>query len=164
MNIYISSDTHFGHDKMIELCGRPIGFENLIVKGFKVLQPDDLLIHLGDICIGKDAERHEQYIQPIKCKKILCKGNHDQKSNSWYLSHGWDFVCDSFADVYFGKRIVFSHIPQRYMGQFDINIHGHFHNSDFREQELAHLVSRYHKLLAIENTNYKLVNLKDFIN
>lgn len=163
MNIFLTTDTHFSHDKMIEYCGRPEGFENLIVKGFQVLRPDDLLIHLGDICIGKDSEQHARYIQPIVCKKILVKGNHDKKSNSWYLSHGWDFVCDSFSDNLFGKRILFSHRPHEDIGEFDINIHGHFHNAEFRkaEVEFEFPLTEKHRLIALEYTSYKLVNLKD---
>jgi len=161
---------------MVEYCGRPENFETLIWKELFRLKTEDILIHLGDICIGKDDEIH-QNIRQISCKKILVKGNHDRKSNNWYLEHGWDFVCDKFQDTYFGKKIMFSHVPAVDDGEFDINIHGHFHNTLHRllegkyvvdgekernERDLKVLTPK-HKLLAIEYTDYKPVSLENFL-
>ena len=104
---------------------------------------------------------HEKYIKPLKCKKWLVLGNHDHKSNHWYLNNGWDWVGRQFKWKYGGKYILFSHIPQPDDRWFDINIHGHFHNSDHRKRELE-LVAIYtnkHYLLAIENINYQPVLL-----
>lgn len=50
--IYIITDTHFNHSAMIPYCGRPENFDELIWKGLDQLKDDDILIHLGDICIG----------------------------------------------------------------------------------------------------------------
>jgi calcineurin-like phosphoesterase family protein len=152
---------------MVEYCGRPdnhtelIG-NNLLNFGFT---KQHMLIHLGDVCIGHDDEAHEKYIKPLPCKKILVTGNHDKKSNTWYLNHGWDFVCHEFRDKYYGKKIVFSHKPVVWDGEYDLNAHGHFHNTDHRSQEpeLYAIRNRYQKLFAIEYTNYKPVALEDFI-
>lgn len=160
-NIYIISDTHFNHtDKMIEYCGRPENYNELIWKNLKQLKDDDILIHLGDVCIGKDREVHKK-LQEFKFKKILVRGNHDKKSNSWYLNNGWDFVCEEFKDTLFGKNILFSHMPKVWDGVYDLNIHGHFHNSDHRRQEpeLFKIKNGYQKLFALEYTNYKPINL-----
>jgi len=178
MKIYLTTDTHFSHDKMVEYCGRQNNFNELIWKGFNVITDKDILIHLGDFCIGNDVENHRHLSDLLKCKKILVKGNHDRKSDNWYLEHGWDFVCYKFQNNFFGKRILFSHIPSKDDGEFDINIHGHFHNNLHRllegkfvvdgekernQEDLLKLTNK-HKLLAIENTNYKPVLLEKFIN
>lgn len=176
MNIYLTTDTHFNHEKMIDYCGRPDNFEELIFKGLKEMQCCDLLIHLGDICIGKDLETHNKLKEILKCKRILVKGNHDKKSNSWYLENGWDFVCNEFKDKLFGKDILFSHEPN-ITGDYDLNIHGHLHNNlhrllrkefinDTEEERNIHFLyklTKKNKLLAIENTNYKPINLQSFI-
>lgn len=165
MSIYLITDTHFNHkEAMCNWCGRPDNYEDLIFKSFLQLKENDILIHLGDICIGGDEYWHEK-LSGIKCKKWLIKGNHDRKSNTWYLNHGWDFVCDQFRDKYFGKLIMFSHKPVVWDGEYDINIHGHFHNSDHRrnEPELMAIKNGYQKLLAVEYTEYKIVSLEKFI-
>jgi calcineurin-like phosphoesterase family protein len=98
-------------------------------------------------------------------KKWLVKGNHDEKTNHWYLNHGWDFVCDHFSDVYFGKRILFSHEPQAYdINLYDVNIHGHLHdNSRHGRPEDFCINGRICKLVAIEYTNYQPVTLESSI-
>jgi len=163
--IYLISDTHFGHDAMIQYCGRPKGFEELLWKGMQILQEDDILIHLGDICIGKNADWHAKYIEPLPCKKILVRGNHDKKSDKWYLEHGWDFVCNQFKNKMYGKKIVFSHMPVVWDGDYEMNVHGHFHNSDHRrhEPELLAVKNGYQKLIAVEWTEYKPVLLKHVV-
>jgi calcineurin-like phosphoesterase family protein len=164
--IFIISDTHLGHDKMVEYCGRPENHSELILDNlFKNLKDGDTLIHLGDFCIGNDEEWHNKFWAhlPGYVKTVLAKGNHDRQSNSWYLNHGWDFVCEQFQDVYFGKRIVFSHKPVP-NGDWDYNLHGHFHNNQHRsEPELLKIYTKKHKLFSIEDTKYKPVLLDTII-
>ena len=175
---YLISDTHFGHTKMIEYCGRPEGFEEILLKEIAKLDPTDTLIHLGDVCIGNDEEWHAR-LEECECCKILVRGNHDKKSNKWYYEHGWTFVCRQFKDKFFGKNILFSHAPKAIDSECDMNIHGHFHNAlprllkgewkvdgekERNEQDLLNIMSGKHKLIACEYTNYKPVLLKHIIN
>lgn len=165
MKTFIITDTHFNHQKLVELCGRPQNHTELI--GGNLLKMNfteqDILIHLGDVCIGRDAEAHDKYIKPLKCKKWLVLGNHDRKSRNWYLNHGWDWVGYQFSDSFFGKKILFSHIPLSNWESngFDFNIHGHFHNND-HHPELRNTDGK-HLLLAIENTFYKPILLETFL-
>jgi calcineurin-like phosphoesterase family protein len=166
MKIYLTTDTHFGHHKMMEYCNRPEGFEEIILNNLSKIKPD-VLIHLGDFSLcGKDEYWNQRFMDIVKCKKWLIRGNHDKKTNQWYLEHGWDMVCEQFRDNYFGKIIMFSHKPVVWDGDYDINIHGHMHNSDHRQSEpqLSLIKNGYQKLLAIENIDYKPVNLEYFIN
>lgn len=166
--IFLVSDTHFNHNKLIEYCDRPVNFEDRILKGLKILCEDDILIHLGDFCIGKDDKWHREYLKCSNAKKnILVRGNHDSKSDSWYYERGWDFICKTFTAKYFGKKILFSHIPKMRLthGNYDINIHGHFHNANHRRRELKLrlLKNKRQKLLALEHTNYQPVLLETFL-
>ena len=81
MNYWILPDTHFGHGDMEDWCHRPKGFENKILKALGIcLKPDDVLIHLGDICW--DFSWHPK-LMAIPCKKWLVLGNHDGKSMTY---------------------------------------------------------------------------------
>jgi len=162
------TDSHLGHRNLEKYCNRPVLFERLIIKNLcKQLQKDDILIHLGDICFGNDGTWHKELTilkAKLELKLWLCRGNHDHKSNNWYLGHGWDFVCDDFSLTFEKKKILFSHKPVLDCG-YDLNIHGHFHNSDksHHEQELIEVKNSKQYLVAQEYTNYKPILLKSII-
>jgi len=176
--IWVISDTHFGHDKMVQYCGRPENHSDLILLNLNFLTVGDILIHLGDICIGDDKEWNLKLrLLTQGCKKILCRGNHDKKSDSWYISNGWDFVCHSFNWVYNKRLITFSHLPQNIK---NLNIHGHYHNAlnrllkkDFvvdgeeernkKDFDLKYYDKNIHKLVSLENLNYKPILLDNLI-
>ena len=165
MNIWLITDTHFGHDMLIKY-GRPDDFTQRIFKNIEVIKTGDMVIHLGDFCIGKDEHWHNAWFSILPdVKRILVRGNHDGKSNSWYLDHGWHFICDSFSLKAFGKKIMFSHYPLAWDGYYDINIHGHFHDTDHRrlEPQFMKIANGYQKLLALEKTNYQPILLKTFL-
>ena len=164
MKTYITTDTHFNHEAIKEYCGRPDNYEQLIQNSLKNLKPNHMLIHLGDIAWHKDKAIHEKYIMPLKCKKILVIGNHDSKSYNWYMRHGWDFVCDSFTMEKHGLTIVFTHEPKAWDGYFDVNIHGHLHNSQHHlENELKGIYRHGQYLVCIEDLKYKLKPLDEIL-
>jgi calcineurin-like phosphoesterase family protein len=167
MNYWIISDTHFGHERMKEFCGRPDGFEYKILNNInQCLKSDDVLIHLGDICIGNDVKWVKQFtsINLGIFRTWLINGNHDKNSYKWYLNHGFDFVSESIILDIYGKKILFSHMPQKDIG-YDINIHGHFHNSDHRrhEPELVAIKNNKQFLVAMEYNSYMPCNLKTIV-
>lgn len=163
MKYWIITDTHFNHKQLIEY-GRPKDFEEKI-KAYLIflIKPEDVLIHLGDVCIGKDADSNQWFKAFLKCRTILVKGNHDNKSHNWYMNNGWDIACDRFDMKYGGKKIAFTHMPVGWDGYFDMNIHGHLHDTNSKRNAEFDL-NGYNKLLALEHTNYQPVNLTKFIN
>lgn len=168
MKFWLTTDTHLGHQKLIDLGVRKPGYDEDIMEGLNQLKPGDTLIHLGDFCMGNDAIWHKAFMDFMDHKQVkrwLVKGNHDRKSITWYLDHGWDFVAHDFTLNYHGKRILFSHIPQKLAREstWDFNVHGHFHNNDHRHAELPFDLTPYHKLLAIENTHMQPVTLESFL-
>ena len=130
MKYWITTDTHFGHEKIKEFCGRPDCFENKILVNFsKMVNHEDVFIHLGDVCWGQDDMWHRKIELSMRgTKRWLIKGNHDKRTNSWYYERGWCFVGESILLKMFGKRILLSHKPQP-CGNYDINVHGHLHNT-----------------------------------
>lgn len=166
MRYWLTTDLHFNHKRMHEAFGRPTDFEIQIEYKWNInINADDTVICLGDVCMGNDERVHRDYIQQLAGKKILVRGNHDKKSDAWYLAHGWDFVCDAFTLNKFGFYTLFTHKPKPDLGQFDINIHGHFHNSahHMQEPELKGIRTARHRLLALEYTNYAPVLLESFL-
>lgn len=178
--LWIITDTHLGHDNIVKYCNRPENHSELILEGLKEIKEGDTLIHLGDFCIGKDVFWHEEFFKRIpNVKRILILGNHDKQSKNWYLRNGWDFVCEEFSNNYFGKYITFSHLPL--LSVQNINIHGHYHNNLKRLLEQKYVVEgekerndkdfaleKYnptlHRLLSIEDENYKPILLEEFLN
>jgi len=163
---WITTDTHIYHEKIKEFCNRPDNFNERILRSYRTnIKPDDVLIHLGDVAFYKEKQAHEVFYKPLRCKKILVRGNHDKNSNSFYLAHGWDFVCTSFKDNYFGKNILFSHKPRPWDGVYDYNLHGHFHNIPIEswEPELTANLTHRSVLISLEEVNYELINLEALI-
>jgi len=123
-----------------------------------------VLIHLGDICIGKDEENNKWFRDNTGLKTILIKGNHDQKTNTFYNKY-WSTVCDCFVLEYHDKMILFSHKPMPRIDGIDYNIHGHLHTMkrDDRLNEYPWYDTNYNKLVSMEELNYKIINLSNFL-
>jgi calcineurin-like phosphoesterase family protein len=103
MEYWIITDTHFGHDNIIKYCGRPPEYSKMILKNISdTVNQGEVLVHLGDFCIGNDVYWHGEFMRQSHCKKWLIRGNHDSKTNGWYLDHGWDFVGCSVGIEVFG--------------------------------------------------------------
>lgn len=160
--IWIIADPHFLHARLVKYCKRPVDFTNKVFQGLCKIPEKDILICLGDISMGREKEIYEKFIKPIKCRKILVKGNHDHKTNNWYLNHGWDFVCYGFYDNYRGKKVLFSHYPKP-ADDYDFNIFGHMHNNvnswDNVSEEFKLFICNKHLLLCLEELHYQPVKL-----
>lgn len=77
--IWLTSDTHFGHARIIEYCDRP--FANvgsmdayLINNWNQVVKPDDTVFHLGDFCMGDP----KKYLKELNGNKVFLLGDHDK--------------------------------------------------------------------------------------
>lgn len=159
MKYHLITDTHFSHARILEI--RPANYEEQIIRSLQEIPTEDVLIHLGDICIGNDIEVHEKIISPLRCRKILVKGNHDNKSHTWYMNHGWDFACDKIEMKYGGENLVFTHIPV-HPHEFDgLNIHGHYH--DLTHRDFPEWYTDDHKLVSLERQGYHTHSLLKFI-
>ena len=162
INYWCISDTHFGHHKLIHSGYRPPACYKMMIDSVKNLSEKDVLIHLGDFSFYADELWHNAIREACKCKMWLVKGNHDRRTNAWYLSHGWDFVADSFDFNMFGKNIIFTHVPMIsniFKGNEFINVHGHLHDCTWRDG--SNLTSN-HFLVKMEH-EYKPVNLRRLI-
>lgn len=168
MKIYVTSDTHFNHSKLVEW-GRPEDFEEKLIDNHSKIEAESYLIHLGDFCIGQDEAMHEMWNDVVGHveHRILVRGNHDKKSTSWYLEHGWHAVVDKMELKLFGRIVLFSHIPvdpKLYFAGF--NVHGHTHGNSHRDIDVKDFYDlEFHREVAMENTNYRPILLTEkFLN
>ena len=81
--IWITSDHHFNHEKIIEYCDRP--FDNtsdmneyMIAKWNSVVRPDDMVLHLGDFALQMNEEEVTALVSKLHGTIILIRGNHDR--------------------------------------------------------------------------------------
>jgi len=82
MTTFFTADTHFSHARILELDNRPFKTieehdEELIRRWNETVSPDDTVIHLGDVALGKIADSLP-LVGRLNGFKILKSGNHDR--------------------------------------------------------------------------------------
>src|SRR5690606_30825394 len=108
MAIYLTSDTHYYHKKVLEYCGRPFltlnqNKEAMIKRWNNTVDHNDIIFHLGDFSFNHN--RHKDVVPHLKGYKILILGNHDaggpgngstsrrfEHFKQKYLEAGWQEV------------------------------------------------------------------------
>lgn len=122
--VYLMTDWHLWlrNEKNKPECHKHTNFDQ-IVNNIKNIEPDDLLIYLGDLVDGEfnDNDSLKNVLLPMNFKKVLVIGNNDLFSTAFYKSCGFDYVVRSFV----WHNILFSHMPTKHDN--DYNIHGHIH-------------------------------------
>ena len=161
----VGADWHFGHNKVVDKGHRKFGFEYEICGELaEKAGPLTDLVFLGDFCFGQDALWHERAMKVLSlcaCKTLVL-GNHDKKTRSWYLSHGWDVVCTGIMINRWGSNIYLSHKPLADTRHVDLNVHGHLHNIGHRTEDHQKIRSDKHILVESETKPY-LYNLETLI-
>jgi calcineurin-like phosphoesterase family protein len=163
-NIWLTTDTHLGHTKLPTLDPRrPQDYEERIFAGMKAIQPGDTLIHLGDVTLGHRTldEANHRAITSYAGANILVRGNHDRRTDTWYLDKGWDLVVEKLVIFRFGFSVALTHIPLDpavWGSKFGKNVHGHTHGNGHRSVDVGGLIEKdWHVELALEHTNYRPV-------
>ena len=134
MNIWFTSDTHFGHANIIKprMCDRPFDTiqemdERLIANWNKVVRPNDEIYHMGDFSFA----RQPQLIgRRLMGRKHLVRGNHDHFKQSHLMHECFEWVKDYHDLKVAGQRFILFHYPIRnwhhcYKGT--IHLFGHSH-------------------------------------
>lgn len=133
MTVWFTSDTHFGHKRIIELAKRP--FKDLpemdlemICRWNSKVGPKDWVYHLGDFAFSAP----DYYLSQLNGQfKFLIKGNHDNHKNR--LSNGWDHVYKSYHETEIdGQFLVLCHYGLRVWNKSHygaIHLYGHSHGN-----------------------------------
>lgn len=154
-----TSDTHFGHHKLVDWKTRPEEFNEIIVKNWnKTVNKKDVVVVLGDLTMV-GFEETLFYTSKLNGKKYLVRGNHDEKSTSWYKRLGFEVLPDlsyKYHDKYDNwYRILFTHEPVHPIPEKWLNVHGHLHGNGHR----ASLKSPNHIDVGVDCFNFSPVKL-----
>ncbi len=136
-DIWVTSDTHFFHDNIIQYCGRPFANselmnECLVHNWNSVVKPGDKVYHLGDVAMGKGyTEGLGELMNQLQGSKRLIVGNHDDIP---FLSKGGWFKKVQLWRVFTEYNLLLTHVPvhessihERIVVNGGVNVHGHIH-------------------------------------
>lgn len=123
MTIYFTSDTHYGHAKIIQYSKRPFKSvqemdEALIENYNKVVKQGDQVYHLGDFSFADPTK----YFNKLNGQKHLILGNHDDFRRQKVLS--WNWIKNSYDLKFDRNTIVLYHYGQRVWNKMH---HGAYH-------------------------------------
>ena len=146
-DIWLISDTHFGHQSMLEFTmyetGRRVREEfttldemdeGMVERWNSVVKKGDKVYHLGDVFMG-DKERFTKLWPRLNGSKNLIVGNHDDIK---YMASGGFFSKIYLERKFRDLKLHLSHIPLHPTqhetgapgsGNFMVNVHGHIHRN-----------------------------------
>lgn len=169
--IFIISDTHFGHNNIIKYCNRPYENaeqmnEDIIKRWNETVGPNDIVIHCGDFCLGKGgrnrvADSAKFYREKLNGKIILILGNHDDKRCAYVGDCGFDAAF--FHYHIFGESLMCCHsLEYPPLSAFDnirFSFYGHVHNND---QDPFNIMQKRCNV-CVEEIDYKPLNITPFL-
>ena len=170
--IYVTSDLHFNHKNIINLCYRPFKSveemnEMLIENWNKTVKYDDEVYILGDIGLSNNADEIQKYLLQLNGKKHLIIGNHDQFVNSIHFKPNiFSFVGPYKELRYNGEIFIMMHYPILDWNMKDrknsFMLHGHQHNdANYNEENIKNNLRRYD--VGVDANNYTPVSLDEII-
>lgn len=154
-NIWVISDTHFGHANIIKYCNRPFAnpleMDEAIIENWnKVVKDEDIVYHLGDVYFGK--KNPSNWMHRLKGRKRLILGNHDD--GKCQILHGvFQKILESRMFPEFGLHL--SHVPIHPDGlqhKVTRNVHGHIHDRVIPDEQYVNV--------SVEMINYTPVNIE----
>ena len=133
-NIFLVSDTHFGHAGVCRFTHEDTGIkirpwtdpnemdEDMVRMWNETVRPNDKVYHLGDVVINRKSLA---IMERLNGDKVLIRGNHDIFKLEDYTKYFRDIRGYHVMD-----NMILSHIPVHpdSKGRFKANIHGHLHS------------------------------------
>ena len=157
-NIWVTSDTHFFHERLIHFTGGRPEFrdaaemnETMVERWNSVVRPQDKVYHLGDVAIQASSEQLTALFRRLNGHKRLLVGNHDHIAN---LVHLKLFERVELWRKWKEKGLLLTHVPVHQSALNDkLNVHGHIHRQP--------APSPQHYCVCVEQTNYTPVNIEE---
>lgn len=118
MTVWFTSDTHYGHARVIEYSKRPFSSveemdERLVENWNAVVQPGDRVYHLGDFAFCP-VERATEIARRLNGQKFLIFGNHDKRlRRDGKFVGSWIWGKDLEQIDVEGQRITLCHYAMR---------------------------------------------------
>ncbi|MBE9912986.1 phosphoesterase [Paenibacillus donghaensis] len=155
--VYVISDHHFGHQKIIDFESRPFGTaeemdEFMIERWNSIVTKQDKVFHLGDFSFY-NKDKTKAIVERLNGHKFLIMGNHDRgRSKAWWLDAGFDEVSE--YPLVYQSFFILSHEPL-YMNKHMpyVNIHGHIHSQKYE--------GLYYFNASVEHWDYKPISFEE---
>ena len=145
--MYVISDTHFSHRKVVEFRPWPTVEEHdreLVERWNATVKKDDTVWHLGDVCLG--GKDKLSILGSLNGLKHLVMGNHDVYQRDLYTPHFKRIVA-----AWEWNDCILTHIPvhpYQLDTRYRLNVHGHMHAARIEGDE------RY-RCVSAEQTDYR---------
>lgn len=154
-NIFVVSDTHFGHANIIRYCNRPFSSveemnEKMIDNWNQLVTIHDHVYHLGDVYFGSETSN---FFHRLNGKKRLILGNHDNGKDQKLRNM---FQKISMWRMFPEFKVLLTHVPVHPMSLSEkapINIHGHIHEKD--------VFGNQYRNVSVEKINYTPISLEE---
>lgn len=160
-DIWVISDTHFGHENIIKYCERPFKSiwemnQSMVDNWNSVVKPEDIIYHLGDVYMptrifsGEDAW---SLLKKLQGRKRLVLGNHDNGEDKVLLNNFQKIRAWRYFKEY---GLLLTHVPvhpDTLNEKTPVNVHGHTHNTSKKD-------NRY-KNVSVDVTNFSPVNIDE---
>ena len=170
--IWFTSDTHFGHERVLGFCDRPWDTiqamnRDLVDEVNRWVAPEDTLYHLGDYSFKMTSEDAANLRKRINCKDIhLVPGNHDKDWTQPAVS--WAFTVEKpICVLKIDKlKLVLSHFPMadwQGMSHGSIHLHGHIHSRGVQYNELNRMQGLYRYDVGVDANEFRPVCLDEVL-
>lgn len=140
MKLFLTSDHHFWHTRILEYCSRSFANvrdmnEKFIENWNNVVSHGDVVIHLGDVSLLPECNDLASVVTRLNGKKLLVPGNHDRpnackfyESLGWYVTKKQRTNAKSTHKIAIGD-VLLCHEPAYACTMPEINVvlHGHCH-------------------------------------
>lgn len=165
-NIYIYSDTHFGHDKIRQYEERPFGsieeMDKVLIQNWnKEVHKRGEVYFLGDFSFYP-FDKTKEIFDRLNGRKHLIMGNHDRAhTRTWWKRIGFDIVINN-PIIFYKEKLILSHEPIKAfeLPNYWINIHGHIHTKKL--DSWIYPIRRYINISA-DATDFKPVKLSTLL-
>jgi len=164
-NIFIISDTHFGHEnilKFVDTENKPLREfhdihhmnEHMVECWNKTVKDNDIVYHLGDVYFDKGYEM----LPRLRGRKRLILGNHDNGKSEFIQKH--------FQKVLMWREFkefdcILTHVPihESSLYKRKYNLHGHTHKGNHR----GLIQDKRYINCCVEVQNYTPVAIEDLV-
>lgn len=134
MKTWFTADTHFGHARIIDICGRPFAnveeMDRCMIENWNAtVGKTDQVFHLGDFAYRADQRLMRRVFSQLNGQKFLIEGNHD---NAHTRALPWSDVSQIRETSVDGTRIVMCHYSMRSWAGLHrgaVCLYGHSHGS-----------------------------------
>jgi calcineurin-like phosphoesterase family protein len=167
--LWVISDTHFGHDNVIQYTSRPFRAdeqnEAMFQRWRETVGTSDPILHLGDVVVGAGvgSDVWEEIARLPGNPRWLVLGNHDREHRLPGIAAAGFVVIPPPIFVYRSWQVACTHEPMptediaRLGGGRALNVHGHVHDKLWLAPDPRHVN------VCVERTDYRPVRLRPIL-